>query len=647
MGYTPHVLIIGGGATGVATARDLAIRGLDVTLVEEDRLTAGATGRMQGLLYSGAVAASDSPRLARQTLSENRTLRTIAAPFLVDTGGLIVEHSEDSGERLDAIREACRECDIPADELDAETARELEPTLGPEVDRALQVPDAAIDPFSLTVATAKSALAYGAEICTRARVEEILCQDGAVRGAVVRANPPAGTDPGAVDLPGEDSESAEGESDDEAASSGQDTNTPGESGKQVPGQQTKGGRTLDSDALKRARERREGTSSGDENDEGETEDSTEGVDGESGGEATEREDIPERTIEADYVVNATGGWAGEITSLVEIELPMNHEKGGIAVANTEEVSSVVRRCTGGGPDTAVPMAGNCMIGTTDETAAGPNDETGEQLAADRLTDGLGAVLPAVADAQVLRTYWGVTSTIGDGDEPVELIDHGERDDMWGLVTVSTATLTTHRLAAERVADHVCSEFGIRRECQTDELPLPGTDGEPIDEVMAEFDVESPIAKRKRDGVETADGDGDEINPVLCECMAVRQREIREALDDDTGTDTDLGDVRIRTWAAMGECQGGLCAHQIASELYPEQDTEAVTDALTDLTEERWKGQRHSLRGEGLTQAMRNYVLHTVTMNRNRDTANLDLAEYDAGPEWDSPEQDRWGGGVPY
>ena len=34
MGYTPHVLVIGGGVIGTGIARDLAIRGLDVTLTE-------------------------------------------------------------------------------------------------------------------------------------------------------------------------------------------------------------------------------------------------------------------------------------------------------------------------------------------------------------------------------------------------------------------------------------------------------------------------------------------------------------------------------------------------------------------------------------------------------------------------------------
>ncbi|PWH19665.1 MAG: glycerol-3-phosphate dehydrogenase, partial [Ardenticatenia bacterium] len=39
------VLVIGGGATGVGVARDLAMRGVETTLVERDTLASGTTSR--------------------------------------------------------------------------------------------------------------------------------------------------------------------------------------------------------------------------------------------------------------------------------------------------------------------------------------------------------------------------------------------------------------------------------------------------------------------------------------------------------------------------------------------------------------------------------------------------------------------------
>ena len=48
------VIIIGGGATGAGTARDCALRGLKVLLLERNDIATGATGRNHGLLHSGA-----------------------------------------------------------------------------------------------------------------------------------------------------------------------------------------------------------------------------------------------------------------------------------------------------------------------------------------------------------------------------------------------------------------------------------------------------------------------------------------------------------------------------------------------------------------------------------------------------------------
>ena len=47
------VVVIGGGATGVGILRDLAMRGVDVMLVEKRDLINGASSRYHGLLHSG------------------------------------------------------------------------------------------------------------------------------------------------------------------------------------------------------------------------------------------------------------------------------------------------------------------------------------------------------------------------------------------------------------------------------------------------------------------------------------------------------------------------------------------------------------------------------------------------------------------
>ena len=61
-----QVLVIGGGATGTAVARDAALRGMDVVLVEKRKdLAEGTTGRFHGLLHSGGRYVVKDPDLGQ------------------------------------------------------------------------------------------------------------------------------------------------------------------------------------------------------------------------------------------------------------------------------------------------------------------------------------------------------------------------------------------------------------------------------------------------------------------------------------------------------------------------------------------------------------------------------------------------------
>lgn len=48
-----RVIVIGAGSTGSATAHDLALRGVDVIVVERGEVASGTTGRNHCLLHSG------------------------------------------------------------------------------------------------------------------------------------------------------------------------------------------------------------------------------------------------------------------------------------------------------------------------------------------------------------------------------------------------------------------------------------------------------------------------------------------------------------------------------------------------------------------------------------------------------------------
>jgi len=177
------VLVVGGGATGVGVARDLALRGVDVTLVDRGGLGSGTTGRSHGLLHSGARYADTSPEDARECVRENETLRGIAGACVRDTGGLFVQLAGDDPDYFDAKVAACEDADVPVSVLDGATAREREPALADDAERVAVVPDGVLYPSRLVAATAADAREHGATIRTHSPVDSLTTDGDRVTGA--------------------------------------------------------------------------------------------------------------------------------------------------------------------------------------------------------------------------------------------------------------------------------------------------------------------------------------------------------------------------------------------------------------------------------------------------------------------------------
>ena len=62
------VVVIGGGATGTGIFRDLAMRGVDVVLLEQKDLAYGTSSRFHGLLHSGGRYAVKDAEAARAAM---------------------------------------------------------------------------------------------------------------------------------------------------------------------------------------------------------------------------------------------------------------------------------------------------------------------------------------------------------------------------------------------------------------------------------------------------------------------------------------------------------------------------------------------------------------------------------------------------
>ena len=135
------VIIIGGGITGAGTARDCALRGLKVLLVEKFDFTNGATGRNHGLLHSGARYAVTDPESATECIKENMVLRRIAKHCIEETDGLFITLPEDDINYQKTFVEACTRAGISANIISPEEALRLDPSVNPDLLGAVRVPD--------------------------------------------------------------------------------------------------------------------------------------------------------------------------------------------------------------------------------------------------------------------------------------------------------------------------------------------------------------------------------------------------------------------------------------------------------------------------------------------------------------------------
>lgn len=160
------IIIIGGGATGAGTARDCALRGLRVLLIERYDFTAGATGRNHGLLHSGARYAVTDRESATECIRENMILRDIARHCVEDTGGLFITLPDDDIGYQTRFIDSCIAAGIKAEAISPDEARRLEPAVNPALIGAVKVPDGAIDPFRLTTANIIDATRHGAHVLT-------------------------------------------------------------------------------------------------------------------------------------------------------------------------------------------------------------------------------------------------------------------------------------------------------------------------------------------------------------------------------------------------------------------------------------------------------------------------------------------------
>jgi glycerol-3-phosphate dehydrogenase len=161
MSLTTQVLIIGGGITGTAIARDLALRGVHSILIDRSHLNSGASGANHGVLHSGARYIASDPESSRECKEENEILKKMAPHCIEDTGGFYVAVKEDDEKYLAEFPHLCAKCGVPCEPLEVKDVIEAEPALTKDIIAAYRTEDSSIDPFRASYENLSDAIRCG------------------------------------------------------------------------------------------------------------------------------------------------------------------------------------------------------------------------------------------------------------------------------------------------------------------------------------------------------------------------------------------------------------------------------------------------------------------------------------------------------
>lgn len=178
-----EILVIGGGATGIGTVRDLAMRGFKTALVEKRDFSHGTSGRYHGLLHSGGRYVVKDPSAARECIEENRILRKIMPQCIEDTGGFFVITPWDNPDYVDLFLTGCQRSGVPVEKISITQMLKNEPLLNPRISDCFHVPDGAADSFLAAHLNLESAKQYNAQIFNYHQVNSLIIENHSVQGA--------------------------------------------------------------------------------------------------------------------------------------------------------------------------------------------------------------------------------------------------------------------------------------------------------------------------------------------------------------------------------------------------------------------------------------------------------------------------------
>lgn len=310
---------------------------------------------------------------------------------------------------------------------------------------------------------------------------------------------------------------------------------------------------------------------------------------------------------SELTINAAGIWGQNIARMAGVTVNMFPAKGALLIFGHRVNNMVINRCRKpANADILVPGDTICLIGTTSDRVGFDQVDnmtvTAEEV--DVLMNEGVKLAPSLATTRILRAYAGVRPLVAADDDPsgrsisrgIVCLDHSERDGLDGFITITGGKLMTYRLMGEWATDLACRKLGVRAECRTAVMPLPGSEKEDTKKRRSRSHIidlsteqRAAVERHGTLGKRIIDNGGDD-DAVVCECEQVSVGEVNYAISELHVHN--LINLRRRTRMGMGTCQGGLCACRAAGLIAnANKCAQASLDDLQLFVNERWKGMK--------------------------------------------------------
>ena len=183
-------------------------------------------------------------------------------------------------------------------------------------------------------------------------------------------------------------------------------------------------------------------------------------------------------LEADFVVNAAGPWAGRVAALAGVHVPVRPSPG-VMVAFQGRLGNMVfnRMNPPSDGDIIIHQRGISVAGTTSWVVDDPDGVEAPRGHVDLIVRRAAEMAPRAAELPIRAVYVSSRPLVGEArgtgrgvSRSFEVFDH-EAEGVAGFASIAGGKFTTARLMAEKMGDLVAEKLGVEAASRTAEEPL--------------------------------------------------------------------------------------------------------------------------------------------------------------------------------